>query len=74
LADLVQGTIRTRQLPSKYRYGDSGWAARKIRLEEEVSHVCYYEKKGLYAVATNMKMPFKLPEDDNHKEWLLEGM
>jgi cleavage and polyadenylation specificity factor subunit 1 len=35
--------------------------------------VCYFEKKGLYAIATTERVPWKLPEDDNHKEWADEN-
>jgi cleavage and polyadenylation specificity factor subunit 1 len=44
----------------------------KLILGEEVSHICYFEPKGLYAIATTKKIDFKLPEDDHHKDWVIE--
>jgi cleavage and polyadenylation specificity factor subunit 1 len=68
----LQGILRTCQLPLNYRYGDIGWPTRKIRLEAEVSHVCFFPEKGLYGIAATEKQAFRLPEDDNHKEWVIE--
>jgi len=46
-----------------------GWQARKVQLDQEVSHVNFIERMCLYAIATTEKRPWRLPPDDNHKEW-----
>jgi cleavage and polyadenylation specificity factor subunit 1 len=66
------GTVRFNQLPTRARYGDSGWPMSKLPMGEEVSQVCYFEPKNLYAIATAKKINFELPEDDHHKEWAAE--
>jgi cleavage and polyadenylation specificity factor subunit 1 len=68
-----KGTLRLCQLPPQTRYGDTGWPTRKIPIGREVQNVCYFQPKGLYVISTCEKMEFKLPEDDNHKEWTAEG-
>jgi cleavage and polyadenylation specificity factor subunit 1 len=62
------------QLPSQFRYGDTGWPTRQIPLGQEISHVTYFKERGLYVIATLDDREFKLPEDEHHKEWLNEGM
>jgi cleavage and polyadenylation specificity factor subunit 1 len=61
------------QLPSNSRYGDTGWVTRKVDLQEEVQFLKYFASKEVYAIATNERVEFKLPEDDYHQEWAKEG-
>jgi cleavage and polyadenylation specificity factor subunit 1 len=62
------------QLPPHSRYGDTGWVTRKVDLGEEVQFTRYFPNKEVYAIATNHRAEFKLPEDDYHQEWAREGM
>ncbi|KAF2674469.1 protein CFT1 [Microthyrium microscopicum] len=66
------GTLRICRLQPGSRYGDTGWPTKRIRVNQEITHVAYLEKHDLYALTTTEKAEFKLPEDDNHKEWLNE--
>jgi cleavage and polyadenylation specificity factor subunit 1 len=46
---------------------------KKVDLKEEIQAMCYFEPKQVYAITTNEKVLFKLPEDDYHHEWANEG-
>ncbi|OCK81251.1 hypothetical protein K432DRAFT_381504 [Lepidopterella palustris CBS 459.81] len=63
--------LRICQLPSNCRYGDLGWAARKICIGQEV-HALDYHPKGVYVLGTGQMVDFNLPEDSYHYEWARE--
>ena len=62
------GQVQMMQLPANTRY-DIGWPVRKLRLDTEVNLCAYFEPKDVYVLATTEQVPFRLPEDNNHKEW-----
>lgn len=66
--------LRVAQLPSGFRFGDIGWATRKINIGQEVQALCYHPPKGMYVLGTSDKVEFKLPEDDYHHEWSQEDI
>ncbi|KAF2417221.1 hypothetical protein EJ08DRAFT_654574 [Tothia fuscella] len=68
----VDGVGRMCQLPPQARYGDTGWVTRRVDLKEEVQYMQYFAQKEVYAIATNERVEFKLPEDDYHQEWARE--
>ncbi|KAF2498940.1 hypothetical protein BU16DRAFT_571198 [Lophium mytilinum] len=63
--------LRLCQLPYQFRYGDLGWAARKLRLGEEI-HALDYHPKGVYVLGTGRMIDFTLPDDSYHYEWARE--
>lgn len=67
-----EGDARTCQLPSNCRYGDTGWAMKKIPLGQTVEKVVWHEPAGVYVISTSSSISFKLPEDDYHHEWAKE--
>jgi cleavage and polyadenylation specificity factor subunit 1 len=69
----LSGAVRISQLKPNTRYGDTGWPTRKIPLGIEVQCVSYFPPRDLYVVGTREKTTFKLPEDENHREWSSEG-
>jgi len=60
------------ELPPNCRYGDTGWAVKKIPLEQEVERVVWHQAAGVYIISTKSYINFKLPEDDYHQEWAKE--
>ncbi|KAE9968773.1 hypothetical protein BLS_005663 [Venturia inaequalis] len=68
----AEDMVRICQLPPQCRYGDTGWVARKVNLQEEVQATCYFARKEVYAVATSEQYLFKLEDDDYHHEWAYE--
>jgi cleavage and polyadenylation specificity factor subunit 1 len=69
----AQGGVRMCQLPPGFRYGDTGWPTHQVPLGQEVSGVAYLADRDVYVVATSEDVPFRLPDDDHHKEWQNEG-
>jgi hypothetical protein len=61
------------QLSSGFRYGDLGWAARKLSLQKRVCGITYQAEKEVYVVTTTDEQEFKLPEDGYHQEWAKES-
>ncbi|KAJ9669033.1 mRNA cleavage and polyadenylation factor subunit [Coniosporium apollinis] len=66
--------LRVAQLPSGFRFGDIGWATRKINVGQEVHALCFHPPKRMYVLGTSGKAEFKLPEDDYHHEWSQEDI
>ena len=40
---------------------------------EEVTALTYHEEKDAYILGTSTVVDFKLPEDEFHSQWSLEG-
>ncbi|KAF2754100.1 hypothetical protein EJ05DRAFT_494539 [Pseudovirgaria hyperparasitica] len=70
----IDGVLRFSQLPVGFQYSTLGWAHKKLPIGQDVSKVCYYPPKGVYALATSIIEPFSLPEDSYHHEWAREDI
>ncbi|KAF2085680.1 hypothetical protein K490DRAFT_46246 [Saccharata proteae CBS 121410] len=70
----VDGSLRVSQLPPGFRFGDSGWAIRKIPLGQVPQAVCYYPPRDVYVVGVSEMVDFQLPEDEHHHEWADENI
>ncbi|KAF1817591.1 hypothetical protein P152DRAFT_504780 [Eremomyces bilateralis CBS 781.70] len=67
------GVIRFCQLPAHTRFGDIGWACRRVPLGMDARQVCYDPVHHNYVVGCSEKRGFKLPDDEMHHEWSKEG-
>jgi cleavage and polyadenylation specificity factor subunit 1 len=67
----VDNTLRISQLPAHTRFGDLGWATRKLSLGQEIHGVAYHPR-GVYVMGTGQMEEFSLPEDSHHHEWAKE--
>ncbi len=63
----------TAELPSQTRF-DFRWAVQQIPFGEDIEDVTYHAESGLYVLGTTRPTPFKLPEDDWHRDWVNEGL
>ncbi|KAH7025390.1 CPSF A subunit region-domain-containing protein [Macrophomina phaseolina] len=70
----ADGNLRVCQLPRGYRYGDAGWAVKKISMNQDVQAMCYHPPKDVLVLGVGDKKPFTLPEDEHHHEWLEENI
>ena len=52
---------------------DTGWVTKRVPLGEEVTALTYHEEKDAYILGTSTVVDFKLPEDEFHSQWSLEG-
>ncbi|KAL9078386.1 MAG: hypothetical protein Q9157_002681 [Trypethelium eluteriae] len=57
------------QLPPQTKYGQTGWATRKLQIQEDVLGICFHEKQNVYALGTSKPTDFKLSEADTYKEY-----
>ncbi|KAF2146970.1 uncharacterized protein K452DRAFT_315154 [Aplosporella prunicola CBS 121167] len=70
----VEGVLRVCQLPRHYRFGDIGWAVRKVHMGQDIQAITYHAQKDAYVVALAAKQDFVLPEDEHHHDWLDENI
>ena len=52
---------------------DTGWVTKRVPFGEEVTTLAYHEEKDAYIVGTGTTVDFKLPGDEFHSQWSLEG-
>ncbi|KAB2573936.1 Cleavage/polyadenylation specificity factor A subunit [Lasiodiplodia theobromae] len=70
----TDGNLRVCQLPRGFRYGDVGWAVKKIPMGQDIQAMCYHPPKDVLVLGVGEKEPFTLPEDEHHHEWLEENI
>ncbi|KAL1637066.1 mRNA cleavage and polyadenylation factor subunit [Neofusicoccum ribis] len=70
----ADGNLRVCQLPRGFRYGDAGWAVRKVPMGQDVQAMCYHPPKDVFVLGLGEKEPFTLPDDEHHHEWLEENI
>jgi cleavage and polyadenylation specificity factor subunit 1 len=67
--------VRVSQLPENVNLTETGWAVKRVRLDEEIQSIAYHPPSGVYAVCTTTYEEFGLPHDDEyHKNWANESM
>ncbi|OJD29457.1 cleavage and polyadenylation specificity factor subunit [Diplodia corticola] len=70
----TDGNLRVCQFPHGFRYGDVGWATKKVPLGQDIQAMCYHPPKDVLVLGVGEKKPFTLPEDEHHHEWLEENI
>ncbi|KAL9093951.1 MAG: hypothetical protein Q9165_003874 [Trypethelium subeluteriae] len=57
------------QLPPQTKYGQTGWATRKLQIQEDVLGLSFHEKQQVYALGSSKPTDFTLSEADPYKEY-----
>ncbi|KAI9700512.1 MAG: mRNA cleavage and polyadenylation factor subunit [Bogoriella megaspora] len=67
-----EGKLHEAQLPSQTRFGQTGWAIRRLSLSRDVLDLCYHQNQGVYAIGTSQSVDFSLSDADQFKEYSKE--
>jgi hypothetical protein len=62
------------QIPTNIDYGTTGWAIKRLDIDEGIDGVVFHPATSSYVVTTSKEADFTLPEDDWHPEWTEESM
>jgi len=62
------------QVPTNTDYGTTGWAVKRLDIDEGIDGVVFHPATSSYVVTTSKDVDFTLPEDDWHPEWTEESM
>jgi len=46
----------------------------QVLFDENIAALTYHAESGLYVLGMTRQTPFKLPDDDWHRDWVNEGL
>jgi len=66
--------VNVARVPANTDYGTTGWAVKRLDIDEGIDGVVFHPATSSYIVTTSKDADFTLPEDDWHPEWTEESM